>query len=94
VSIDYVCAPENIGVQFRVEIGETSINGKITEAHDPPHLPSPDRVKRKEVYEKEWKRLTLGTIKLRRGTADFKIVLDSIPGERAMDVKAVRVRKL
>ena len=94
VSIDYVCAPENVGVRFRVEIGKASIGGHITEPHNPPHLPSPDRVKRKEVYEKEWKRLTLGTVRLARGKADLKIILDSIPGKQAMDVKAVRVKKL
>ncbi len=94
VSIDYVCAPENVGVRFRVVLGEASIGGTITEAHNPPHLPSPDRVTRKEVYEKEWKRLTLGQVKLQRGIADLKIVLESIPGRQAMDVKAVRVRLL
>ena len=94
VALDYVCASENVGVKFQVEIGDVSIDGKITEMHDPQSRYSPDRVARKEVYEKTWKRLVLGRVKLPVGTSDLKVIVQTIPGAMAMDVKAVRVRKL
>ena len=67
---------------------------RITEAHDPPYRFSPDRLLRGEVYEKPWMPLTLGTVALERGRTDLTIKARSMPGDRMMDVKAVRVRRV
>lgn len=94
ISLDYICDKQHVGVEFVVEIGEKQLQGEIIEAHNPPHLPSPDRVERKEVYEKVWRPLTVGTMHLTPGTSELRLLALRIPGQQAMDVKAVRVKKL
>ncbi len=90
----YTCAEADTGARFRIEIGGQHLEGRVTEAHNPPYNFSPDRVLRGEVYEKPWKPLTLGTVTLERGRTDLTIKAISMAGDRMMDVKAVRARRV
>jgi arylsulfatase A-like enzyme len=93
-TIHYNCAKENVGAEFSVEIGGQILKGKIEQAFNPKHLHSPDRVKRKEVYEKKWRPLKVGTVKLRKGKTQLVVRALSKPGKMVMEMKTVTVRKI
>ena len=94
IEIDYACPPEDVGAEVEVRVGNASAKATIREAHDPPLIDSPDRIKRIEVYEKEWKRLTVGEVTLSKGEADLIVRANSRPGEQVMELKAVRLTKI
>jgi arylsulfatase A len=82
------------GARVRLEAGGRSLEGAVEKAHDPAPLPSPDRVPRGEVYEKEWATLPLGALDLEAGRASFQLRALARPGASVMDLKAVRVRRV
>ena len=94
VSLLYVCAKENVGAKLRVEVGGRSVEGVLDKAHDPPNLPSPDRVPRKEVYEKAWATLRLGTVALAPGRTRLTVKALTKPGQQVGDFKAVELRRV
>ena len=90
----YICAAENVGVKMRVEIGGKSIEGLVSEVHNPAPIPSPDRVRRGEVYEKVWAPLKLGAVDLAKGRTKLVVRALEIPGKQAFDLKADKVRQV
>jgi len=94
VTLRYVCAKENVGAKVRVEIGGDSSEGIVRNAHNPKPVPSPDRVKRIEVYEKIWSSLSVGTVRLKKGRTTLAVRALTKPGEKIMDLKAVQVRRI
>ncbi|MCH8960383.1 MAG: arylsulfatase [Bacteroidetes bacterium] len=94
VTLMVACAEEDLGARFQVEIGGQQLEGVVTIAHDPPYTFSPDRVLRGEVYEKQWMPLTLGAVDLEPGPTQLAVKALDMPGNRMMDLKAVRVRRV
>jgi len=94
VTLMYICSKENVGVKVRVEIGGKSLEGVVSKAHNPDPIPSPDRVRRGEVYEKIWAPLTLGVVELSKGRTKLIVRAVEIPGDKAFDLKAVRLRRI
>ena len=94
VTLMYVCAKENVGVKVRAEISGKSAEGIVSEAHDPKPIPSPDRVRRGEVYEKVWAPLRLGTVELSKGRTTLAVKALKISGRQAIDLKAVQLRQV
>jgi arylsulfatase A len=94
VTLMYTCPKEDIGVKVRAEIGKKSLEGVVNKTHNPSPLPSPDRVPRGEVYEKIWASLTLGAVKLNKGRTKLVVRALEIPGDKAFDLKAVRLRRI
>ncbi|MBD3267990.1 sulfatase-like hydrolase/transferase, partial [bacterium] len=91
IELMYSCPKEDVGSKIRVEIGEAHVDGTVNMPHEPPFLPSPDRVPRKEVYEKEWRTLKLGTTHLKKGKTQLKVKALTKPGNQVMELKAVKV---
>ena len=71
-----------------------TVEATVAKAHDPAHIPSPDRVKRKEVYEKVWATLEMGTLDLPAGVTKLTASAAMIPGSQVMELKGVRLTKL
>ncbi|MDP6544250.1 MAG: arylsulfatase [Phycisphaerae bacterium] len=94
VTLMYACAAGDVGARIRVECGQGSLDGQITRAHDPKYIHSPDRIKRKEVYEKVWAPLKMGKITLARGVNKFIVRALSKPGKKVMELKAVRLERI
>jgi arylsulfatase A len=94
VTLMYICSKDNVGTKVMVEIGGKNLEGVVSRAHNPDSIPSPDRVRRGEVYEKNWAPLTLGTIKLKTGRTKLTVRALEIPGDKAFDLKAVRLRRV
>jgi arylsulfatase A-like enzyme len=89
VTLNYVCPASDVGAEIEVEVAGARIQGKITEAHDPAIIPSPDRVPRKPVYEKVWKPLAMGTVTIPKGKTRLTVRALSKPGQTVMDLKSV-----
>ncbi len=94
VTLLYTCPKVDVGSRVRVEAGGKAVEGVVAKAHDPKPLPSPDRVKRGEVYEKVWAPLALGPIALAKGKTRLTIRALSKPGEQVFDLKAVRLKRV
>lgn len=93
VSIYYTAPPTAVGSVFEIDFAGTKSTGTIREAFDPPLNPNFDRVKREgESYEKEFKLLKVGIMKLEKGKGELILRVKSIKGGRMMDVRSVRLR--
>ncbi len=93
ISLMYVCPEEDLGAKVRVEIGDQSIEGIVSKAHDPDPIPSPDRIPRGEVFEKIWAPLKLGTVHLSKGRTQLRVRALTRPGKMVMDLKAVVIQQ-
>ena len=93
VTLLYTCPDGQTGSKVSVEAGGKRVEGTVRKAHDPAPIPSPDRVKRKEVYEKVWAQLTLGALDLAEGKTRLTVRAISKPGNIVMELKAVRLER-
>ena len=93
VSLVYTCPQRDVGATIRVEVSGQSLEATISEAFDPDPLTSPDRVARNIPYEKDWARLSLGSVHLDPGLASVTVRAVRIPGEQAFELSAVRLRR-
>jgi arylsulfatase A-like enzyme len=89
VTLMYNCPAGSVGSVIEVAVGDARLRGTITEAFNPPHLPSPDRVERKEVYERTWKPLLLGSLSIPGGTSRLVVRALKKSGDTVMDLKSV-----
>ena len=87
----YTCPKQDVGSLFALSLGDSCIEGKITEAHDPPLVgESDDRSSRgSESYVKDFKPLRLGVVPLKKGRGDLMLRALDIPGKQVMDVRYV-----
>ncbi len=93
ITVDYVCPAADIGAVIRVEAAGQGVDAEIERPHDPPYIPSPDRVERIEVYEKEWAALPLGSITLPAGLATLHLSAPTVKKTGGIQVKAVRISR-
>ena len=80
--------------ELLIECGAAELTARINEAYAPDLIPSPDRVMRGESYEKEFKRLIVGRIKLAEGQTEIKLKCLTKQGESFIDVKALNLKLL
>ncbi len=91
----YTCAQKNLGTVLRLSFGNRSVRKKVTNAHDPPlQGKKHDRVPRQESYVKDFRPITLGTIRLATGRNQLVLEAPTIPGEEAVDVRYVKLTLL
>ncbi len=92
ISIDYACPRDAVGsvLQAKLADGETTLT--IKQPFLAKTIPSPDRIPRKEVYEKIWKRIELGTMNITQ-TGDFELQLRGLskPGKEFPEIKTIIV---
>ncbi|MFN0111934.1 MAG: arylsulfatase [Blastocatellia bacterium] len=94
ITLLYSCPAADVGSRVQVEVGGQRVAGVIKRAHDPLPLPSPDREPRKEVFEKTWARLTLGSLSLGAGRTRLSVNAVSVAGKTVAELKAVQLRKV
>ena len=78
----------------RMSPGGESVEATVTKAHDPAVMASPDRVKRKESYEKTWAALDVGVLDMPAGVTKLTVSAAIIPHGQAMELKAARLTRL
>ncbi len=94
VEMMYCVKEENINTVMTLQTGNQKSEVKFPEAHFPEYLESPDRVTRWEVYEKEWKRMPVGEVMLKKGESDLVVKAQEIPGKEAIELRGLILTKL
>ena len=92
--VELLYTAEQSGDELLIECGAAELTARINEAYAPDLIPSPDRVMRGESYEKEFKRLIVGRIKLAEGQTEMKLKCLTKQGESFIDVKALHLKLL
>lgn len=95
VSIDYIADEKAVGAVLQVELAGQKASVKVSEVHNPPDIPSPDRIPRKEVYARDWKRLKVGTLTVgQTGEFDLKLTGLSKPGKQFPEIKTIILKRI
>lgn len=92
----YTCPASDIGSVIELSLGAAQVTATISEPFDPPLRGAEfDRVPRVgESYVKDFKPLTLGTMRLPPGRGTLTLKAKQIAGEQVADVRAVVLRLL
>jgi len=95
VFLYYTCKPENTGTELELSLDHQKIRTVITEAHDPPLLGrDKDRVPRIESYVKDFARLQMGEIQVKKGRHTLCLKATSIPGNSSIDFRLLDFRRI
>jgi len=92
----YTCARQDLGAVVELAFGDRRVQGKVTEAHDPPlEGAEHDRFPRdSESYVKDFRPLRLGTLQLEQGRGLLTLRALEVPGRQVMDVRCVALALL
>jgi arylsulfatase A len=90
IALFYTCPPGKEGRPLEMEVGAAKLSVVVRRPHDPAPLPSPDRVPRGEVFEKEWASVEAGSVELVKGRTQLLVR----PGTALGELKGVQVRAL
>jgi hypothetical protein len=87
----YTCPAADVGSTVALSFKGSTLEGKVTEAHDPPlYGEANDRVPRAgESYMKDFKPLRLGVMPLEQGRGALTLRAVRVPGKQVMDVRSV-----
>ena len=95
VELYYTAKERNLGADIELSLGESSLKGTITTAHDPPLVgESRDLDPRIESYTKDFIPMDLGRMHLKKGRGHLTLKALKIPGEEVMDVRLLMFKKL
>ncbi len=95
VELYYTLAAPDTGTVIALTFGDTQLQKKITEPHDPPLTGmGDDRIPRMESYVKDFKSMTMGTIHLpeRKGVLSLKAM--EIPGNQTIDFRLLVLKSV
>ena len=91
LSLQYTCPDAARGTILMITAGNKTLQQTLRRSFDPPLKPSPDRIPRKEVYEKSWAWLDLGSMELPRGHQRLLLRAKSVPNGQVAEVKALQL---
>lgn len=96
VVVYYTCPPGDEGSTIEVSFGESRMQARIGEPHDPPlHGEENDRVSRgPESFVKDFKPLRLGVVELQSGRGPLTLRALEIPGRSVMDVRYILLTRM
>jgi arylsulfatase A len=87
--LNYTSLEGQQGSTVNISIAGNEVSNQITEAFDPDFISSPDRVTRKEVYEKPWKRLMIGSIRVPAGNHTLHLTSTDIAHNQVGEIKSL-----
>ena len=88
VQMYYTCAAGDVGSTVELTCGDARMISKVTVAHDPPERgAAEDRDVRMESYVKDFRSMSLGTIKLKPGKQTLTLQATDIPGKSAFEFR-------
>lgn len=95
VELYYTVKEQDLGSEFELRLGESSLKATITTAHDPPLVGAErDRDPRIESYTKDFMFMDLGKIALKKGRGNLVLKALKITGEEVMDVRLLLFRRV
>jgi arylsulfatase A-like enzyme len=93
VQLKYSCQLTRVGAMVAVGVGQRQVAATIRKVFDPPMTSSPDRVPRREVYEKRWAVLDLGRLTFPVGRHRLWVRAVHVPAYEVAELKAIVLRK-
>lgn len=89
--VHYTCPRSDAGATIELAFGDSRLQAKVTEAHDPPLRGAEhDRVPRdSESYVKDFKPLRFGVMQLEKGRGLLTLRALEVPGKQVMDVRCI-----
>jgi arylsulfatase A len=93
VDLLYSCPEDHVGSIISVSAADKREEASLSIPHDPEYLPSPDRIQRIEVYEKEWARLELGSLTIPQGNQRIVLKAETIPNGEVGEIKGLKLSK-
>lgn len=94
VQMYYACPEESVGSKLELVMGDSRLTATIDTANASPLIGAAhDRVPRMEGYVKDWRPMTLGTIRLRPGRQTLTLRALEIPGEKVADMRLLMFRR-
>ena len=95
VTLYYTCKEGDQGSILQLSVGESVLQAKILEAHDPPlRGMDEDLSPRMESYVKDWKAMEMGTIDLSRGKASMCLTALDMQGKSIIDFRLFLFERL
>lgn len=96
VTIDYTCPLADAGSAIELQFGEDRLRGRVTLGWDPPLYTNQDTLPRPpaESQMKEFRELSLGEMRLAKGTGPLTLRAVEMPGRSVMDVRRVTLTLL
>ena len=94
VELLYCCPKDQVGSDLSLSCGSEKKAGKLMYAHNPEYIPSPDRIQRIEVYEKEWATLDMGEITIDSGNQRIVLSVKAIQNETVGEIKGLQLTKV
>lgn len=91
--VHYTCPEKDAGSEIELGVGKAVASGVVKPFRDPPlRGKEHDRVARgAESYVKDFRRLSLGFVKLPAGKAPLTLQATKVPGSQVADVRAVEL---
>ncbi|WP_339731960.1 arylsulfatase [uncultured Gimesia sp.] len=94
VTLKYTCAKQDVDCVVAVSTGLQSLAAMISKPHDPPKIGNQDRVEQSDNYmRKDWARIKLGTLELKKGRCDLKLTGVKKTGDELIDVKGIELTR-
>lgn len=94
VELYYTCPEEDLGAEFRLQVGENHVDARVTKAHNPPLKGMEnDRIERMESYVKDFNPMPVGSIVLAKGKQRISLKALNIPGDQVMEVQKLLFTK-
>ncbi|WP_460972250.1 arylsulfatase [Spirosoma migulaei] len=94
LSLQYTAPAAAVGTLLTITATNKTLQQTIRASFDPPLAPSPDRIPRKEVYEKPWAWLALGKLRLPAGHHRILLQARLVPNGQVAEVKALLLTAL
>ncbi len=95
VEMYYACKQEDVGSTIELTIGDQKIEKLIQVANDVPLIgAAEDRFPRVEGYVRDWRPMTLGTVKLVPGKTTLTLRASEIPGNEVADMRLLLFRRV
>ena len=95
VQMYYSCAREDVGSRIELTAGDARLQAVVTEPHEVPLIGAKnDRVERMESYVKDWKPMTLGTIRLKPGRATLRLTAKRVARAEVADMRLLTLKRL
>jgi len=95
VMLYYTCPAKDVGSKVVLSCGDSRLPFAIDQAHDSPLIGAEqDRDLRPESYVKDWKEVSIGTIKLVPGKQRLQLQATEIPGTQVMDFRLLLFKRV
>ena len=94
VEVYYSCPAQDVGSTIELRFLNERLRSKVSTAHDPPLRGAEhDRSPRTESYVKDFRPLSMGTIRLKKGSGRLTLRALQIPGAQVMDFRLMMLRR-